>query len=135
MKIIILGAGRIGESVAATLVSERNDITVIDSNAQRLRELEERFELRGVLEGGDLGAALSRYHAFSASHRCKFESMYRVQQSIRHLHGRPIAALAGLFGRSRPAHWAFGHYLDIAPPSFALPAPPEAARAAAPLAA
>ena len=43
MKIIILGAGRIGESVAGTLVSESNDITVIDTDAARLRELEERF--------------------------------------------------------------------------------------------
>jgi trk system potassium uptake protein TrkA len=52
MKIIILGAGRIGESVASTLVSERNDITVIDRDPQRLRELEERFELRGVVGNG-----------------------------------------------------------------------------------
>ena len=52
MKIIILGAGRIGESVAGTLVSERNDITVIDTDPARLRELEERFELRGVVGSG-----------------------------------------------------------------------------------
>ena len=52
MKIIILGAGRIGESVAGTLVSERNDITVIDTDAARLRELEDRFELRGVVGSG-----------------------------------------------------------------------------------
>lgn len=52
MKIIIIGAGRIGESVAGTLVSERNDITVIDTNGVRLRELEERIELRGVVGSG-----------------------------------------------------------------------------------
>jgi len=52
LKIIILGAGRIGESVAGTLVSERNDITVIDTDAARLRELEDRFELRGVVGSG-----------------------------------------------------------------------------------
>ena len=32
MNIIILGAGRVGESVAENLVSEKNDITVIDKN-------------------------------------------------------------------------------------------------------
>ena len=37
MKIIILGAGRVGESVAESLASERNDITVIDTDARRLR--------------------------------------------------------------------------------------------------
>ncbi|MCU0940912.1 MAG: NAD-binding protein, partial [Burkholderiaceae bacterium] len=31
MKILILGAGRVGESVAESLVSERNDITVVDT--------------------------------------------------------------------------------------------------------
>ncbi|HEY0201990.1 MAG TPA: Trk system potassium transporter TrkA, partial [Burkholderiaceae bacterium] len=52
MKIIILGAGRVGESVAESLVSEHNDITVIDTDARRLRELEERFDLRGVVGSG-----------------------------------------------------------------------------------
>ena len=52
MKIIILGAGRVGASVADSLVSERNDITVIDQDAERLRELEARFDLRGVVGNG-----------------------------------------------------------------------------------
>ena len=37
MNIIILGAGRVGESVAESLVSERNDITIIDTDPRRLR--------------------------------------------------------------------------------------------------
>ncbi|WP_298835289.1 Trk system potassium transporter TrkA [uncultured Piscinibacter sp.] len=52
MNIIILGAGRVGESVAESLVSEKNDITVIDTNPQRLRELEDRLDLRGVPGNG-----------------------------------------------------------------------------------
>jgi Trk K+ transport system NAD-binding subunit len=36
MKILILGAGRVGESVAESLVSEQNDITVIDTDPARL---------------------------------------------------------------------------------------------------
>ena len=52
MKIIILGAGRVGYSVAESLVSERNDITVIDTDATRLRDLEGRFDLRGVVGSG-----------------------------------------------------------------------------------
>ncbi len=38
MKIIILGAGRVGQSVADSLVSERNDITVIDTDAILTRD-------------------------------------------------------------------------------------------------
>ena len=52
MKIIILGAGRVGASVADSLVSERNDITVIDKDPARLRELESRYDLRGVVGNG-----------------------------------------------------------------------------------
>ncbi len=59
MKIIILGAGRVGESVADSLVSERNDITVIDTDARRLRELESRFDLRGVVGNGIEPAVLA----------------------------------------------------------------------------
>jgi trk system potassium uptake protein TrkA len=50
MKILILGAGQVGSSVAANLVSEANDITVVDTDATRLRELADRFDLR-TLQG------------------------------------------------------------------------------------
>lgn len=52
MNIIILGAGRVGESVAESLVSEQNDITVIDTSPERLRDLQERLDLRGVAGNG-----------------------------------------------------------------------------------
>jgi trk system potassium uptake protein TrkA len=52
MNIIIFGAGRVGESVAESLVSEQNDITVIDQDPERLRLLEERLDLRGVVGNG-----------------------------------------------------------------------------------
>ena len=59
MKIIILGAGRVGHSVAESLVSERNDITVIDTDAERLRDLEGHFDLRGVVGNGSDPAVLA----------------------------------------------------------------------------
>ncbi len=52
MKIIILGAGQVGTSVAANLVSEANDITVVDQNPELLRDLQDRFDLRTVLGHG-----------------------------------------------------------------------------------
>ena len=48
MKILILGAGRVGESVAESLVSEKNDITVVDTDPARLRVLQDRLDLRTV---------------------------------------------------------------------------------------
>jgi flavin-dependent dehydrogenase len=86
-------------------------------------------ELRAVLDGRlTRDEALDHYGAFSASHRWKFEAMYQAQQSIRHLHGRPLDALTRVFARPRVSDWAFRHYLDIAPPSYAVPAPPAAQR-------
>ena len=36
MKIIILGAGQVGTSVADSLVSEANEITIVDTDVPRL---------------------------------------------------------------------------------------------------
>jgi trk system potassium uptake protein TrkA len=52
MKIVVLGAGQVGGSVAESLVSEQNDITVVDLEPQRLRLLQDRLDLRTVLGNG-----------------------------------------------------------------------------------
>ena len=49
MKIVILGAGQVGSSVAEGLVSEQNDITVVDTDGQRLHEMQDRLDLRTVV--------------------------------------------------------------------------------------
>ena len=48
MKIIILGAGQVGSSVAQNLSSEANDITVVDSRPDILRDLQDRIDIRTV---------------------------------------------------------------------------------------
>ena len=48
MRIVILGAGQVGSSVAESLVSEANDITVVDIEPARLAKLQERLDLRTV---------------------------------------------------------------------------------------
>ncbi len=52
MKIIILGAGQVGSSVAENLASEANDITVVDQRADILQMLQDRLDLRTVLGHG-----------------------------------------------------------------------------------
>ena len=49
MKIVILGAGQVGASVAEGLVSEKNDITMVDYDGERLAQLQDRFDLRTVV--------------------------------------------------------------------------------------
>lgn len=48
MRIVILGAGQVGSSVAENLISEANDITIVDTNVERLRQLQDRLDLRIV---------------------------------------------------------------------------------------
>src|SRR5690606_20531996 len=48
MKIIILGAGQVGGTLAENLVGENNDITIVDKNSDRLRELQDKYDLRVI---------------------------------------------------------------------------------------
>jgi len=48
MKIIILGAGQVGTTVAETLAGEANDITVVDHNIKKLDALKDRLDLRTI---------------------------------------------------------------------------------------
>ncbi len=48
MKIVILGAGQVGANLAASLVAENNDITVVDLDTTRLALLQDRYDLRTV---------------------------------------------------------------------------------------
>ena len=48
MKIIILGAGQVGGTLAEHLAIEQNDVTVVDSNAEKLRALQDRLDLQTV---------------------------------------------------------------------------------------
>ncbi len=50
MKIIILGANQIGSTLAETLANEANDITVVDNDSERLRELKDQIDI-GTIPG------------------------------------------------------------------------------------
>ena len=52
MKIIILGAGQVGGTLAEHLADEQNDITVVDERAATLKRLQERLDIRTVLGNG-----------------------------------------------------------------------------------
>lgn len=52
MKIIILGAGRVGATLAKHLTLEDNDITLVDLHAERLSQIQERCDVRTVVGHG-----------------------------------------------------------------------------------
>jgi flavin-dependent dehydrogenase len=95
-------------------------------------------ELRTVLAGESTREeALRRYATFSADHRHAFEAMFRVQQLIPKIPPRLLARAIDAMSTKSFVDWSFGHYLGIAPPSFALEVPRPAApqREPAPVAA
>jgi len=49
MKIVVLGAGQVGSTVAHSLANEENDITIVDTDAKRLKILQDRLDIRGVI--------------------------------------------------------------------------------------
>jgi len=48
MKIIILGAGQVGGSLAEILANENHDITLVDHDAAKLNEFQDRLDIRTV---------------------------------------------------------------------------------------
>jgi flavin-dependent dehydrogenase len=82
-------------------------------------------ELRAVVEGRqERDAALARYARFSDSHKWKFAWMLRAQRLVPRMPPRLLGPLIRLLGAKRFVAWSFGHYLQIAPPGFALQAAP-----------
>ena len=60
MKILILGAGQVGSTVAESLVGEANDITIVDTDAAKLRLLQDRFDLRTLVGNASHPSVLER---------------------------------------------------------------------------
>ena len=94
-------------------------------------------ELRAALAGERTREdALGRYGAFSDAHEWKFRWMLRAQRAVPRLWPRALDAGVRTLQNRRLVGWAFDHYLNIAHPEFAGPAPararrPQVARSAA----
>jgi len=77
-------------------------------------------ELRAVLDGDQpIAAALASYDDFSESHRWKFEAMLAAQRLVPRVPPRLLHHSISAMQWKRFVSWSFGHYLDIAPPSYA----------------
>jgi len=66
MKIIILGAGQVGGTLAEQLASEQNDITVVDTDQAILRSLQDRLDIRTVEGPASLPTTLKQAGAEDA---------------------------------------------------------------------
>lgn len=52
MKIIIVGCGKIGSTLAHTLNEVGNDVVVIDKNAAKVKEVASKYDLLGIIGNG-----------------------------------------------------------------------------------
>jgi len=52
MKIIIVGAGQVGGTLAENLVGENNEISIVDTDGEKLRELQDKMDLQVVVGQG-----------------------------------------------------------------------------------
>jgi flavin-dependent dehydrogenase len=79
-------------------------------------------ELRMVVEGRQTREqALARYASFNEDHRWAFDWLWRVQCVVSGINKYPAMDTALAVMKSpKLIRWAFTHYLNIAPPSFAL---------------
>jgi flavin-dependent dehydrogenase len=79
-------------------------------------------ELRKVIEGRQTRAqALARYHSFNEDHRYAFDWLWRVQTIVSGINKYPLMdTTLSLMSGPKFIKWAFAHYLNIAPPTFAL---------------
>ena len=66
MKIIIIGAGQVGGTLAENLVGEKNEITIIDQDMDTLRNLQDRLDLQVVCGVGSHPDVLKKAGAADA---------------------------------------------------------------------
>ena len=66
MKIIILGAGQVGATLAENLAREANDVTLVDADSALLEELQDRLDIRTVHGYGSHPGVLRRAGADDA---------------------------------------------------------------------
>jgi flavin-dependent dehydrogenase len=82
-------------------------------------------ELRLVHEGRQARAqALERYAAFCEEDRWAYRWMLRVQHIVGRINGYPaMTSVLELFEKLHMSKWAFGKYLALSPPEYALDSP------------
>lgn len=113
MKIIILGAGQVGGTLAVNLSSEANDITVVDRNETALRELRDRIDIGAVagnashpsvllqagIEDADLLIAVTNDDETNMVACQIAHSLFNTPTKIARIRSQEYASYPGMFGK------------------------------------
>jgi trk system potassium uptake protein TrkA len=113
MKILILGAGQVGSTAAYSLAREEaNEVTIVDTNADVLRELQDRLDVRTVVGNAAYPDVLERAGAREADILIALTSsdeinmlacqiaftLFRTPTRIARIRARPLMSREALFG-------------------------------------
>jgi trk system potassium uptake protein TrkA len=113
MKILILGAGQVGSTAAVSLAREEaNEVTIVDRNADVLRELQDRLDVRTVVGNASYPEVLERAGARDADMlialtssdeinvlACQIaQTLFRTPTRIARIRARALIANEALFG-------------------------------------
>ena len=113
MKILILGAGQVGSTAAFSLAREEaNEVTIVDRNADVLRDLQDRLDVRTVVGNASYPDVLERAGAREADILIALTSsdeinmlacqiaftLFRTPTRIARIRARPLTAREALFG-------------------------------------
>jgi len=113
MKILILGAGQVGSTAAFSLAREEaNEVTIVDRNAEVLRELQDRLDVRTVVGNASHPDVLERAGAREADILIALTSsdeinmlacqiaftLFRTPTRIARIRARALMAREALFG-------------------------------------
>jgi len=113
MKILILGAGQVGSTAAFSLAREEaNEVTIVDRNADVLRELQDRLDVRTVVGNASHPDVLERAGARDADMLIALTSsdeinmlacqialtLFRTPMRIARIRARALMANEALFG-------------------------------------
>ncbi len=58
MKIIVLGAGKVGEALVESFIKEKYDVVVVDNDESVVASIVNRYDVRGIVGGGLAHSAL-----------------------------------------------------------------------------
>jgi trk system potassium uptake protein TrkA len=58
MRIVILGAGTVGQSIAALLCQNRHSVTIVDTNSRRIRQVNDTLDVRAIKGSASQSAIL-----------------------------------------------------------------------------
>ncbi|MBO6815291.1 MAG: Trk system potassium transporter TrkA [Rhizobiaceae bacterium] len=109
MRIIICGAGQVGYGIAERLSAEDNDVTVIDSSAELIQNIQDRLDVRGYVGHGshpDVLARAGAEHAEMIIAVTLYDEVNMVACQVAHSLFNVTTKIARIRAQSyRQAHW------------------------------